>query len=543
MANIRAMVPFNMTLMHLTAEKLKGVKPVTSNDIYETVGGNLHEEGLFSISIFGRLGSEERDTRFSYIDLGTTIFHPVIWRTLIQLKGLYEGILNGTVYARFDETLGDFVPTNELQGQTGYAFFVDHWRKIQFQRSRSALRDVRLAVVDKYAKMAMTDKVLVLPAGLRDIEVDDAGRTKVGEVNTFYRKLLGASKTVADTKAHTNVASLNQARLTMQRAFNDAFDFFTVMLEGKKGFLQNRWGARRIASGTRNVISAMNASTPLLGGSRGPKFTDTIVGLYQMAQAAMPITIFCLRTKYLEPIFSLGDNKAYLVNPKTLKGEIVQLEPPVFDAWQTNEGLEKYLNNFQEVTIRQKPVMVDDYYLALIYKGPDGTFKVFHSIDELPEGLDKKHVHPISNAELLYLSGFDRWKHLHCFITRYPITGTGSTYPSTVYLKTTTEGEARRELDDHWTAYPGDEHLALEFPRADVKTFIDSLVLQAQRLQGLGGDFDGDTCSFNVVYTEEANAACHSYLNSKNAYADPRGGLKASSATLTAELVLRSMTA
>jgi hypothetical protein len=543
MANIRAMVPFNLSLMHLTAEKLKGIKPVTSNDIYETAGGNLHEDGLFSISIFGRLGSEERDTRFSYIDLGVQIFHPVIYRTLIQLKGLYEGILNGTIYARFDTSVKDFVPTNELQGRTGYAFFMEHWKEIEFQRSRSALRDVRLAVIDKYKDRATTSKVLVLPAGLRDIEVDDSGRTKVGEVNTFYRKLIGASKTVADTQAHTNAASLNQARLTMQRAFNDAFDFFTNMLEGKRGFLQNRWGARRIASGTRNVISAMNASTPLLGGKRGPKFTDTIVGLYQMAQAAMPITIFCLRTKYLESIFGLGDGKAYLVNPKTLKGEIVQLDAPTFDAWQTNEGLEKYLNTFQEITIRQKPVMVDDYYMALVYRGPDGTFKVFHSIDDLPEGFDKKHVTPITNCELLYLSGFDRWTKLHAFLTRYPITGTGSTYPASIYLKTTTEGEARRELDDEWKPYESDEHLALEYPRHDVKTFIDSLVIQSTRLEGLGADFDGDTCSFNVVFTEEANDACQTYLNSKNAYVDPRGGLKASSSTLTAELVLRSMTA
>jgi hypothetical protein len=543
MSNMRAMAPFNIELMDLTPEKLRGIKPVTSLDYYETVGGNLHEDGLFSVSIFGRIGDEARDQRFSYINLGTPIFHPVIYRTLVQLKGLYQGIMSGTIYARWDETLKDFVATNELQGKTGYAFFVEHWRDIQFQRTRSNLRDVRLKVIERYKDRAMTDKVLVLPAGLRDIEVGDDGRPVVGEVNTYYRKLLSVARTIHDTKSHTESPALNLPRMVMQQAFNEIFDYFTNMLEGKKGFLQNRWGARRIASGTRNVISAMNGSTPVLGGTRGPKFTDTIVGLYQMAQSIQPVTIFCLRTQYLESIFGIGDGKAYLVDPKTLKGQIVELDPSTFDAWTTNEGLEKFLNAFQEITTRKKPIMVEDYYLALIYRGPDKTFKIFSDIDKLPKHLDRKYVHPITPIELLYLSGYRIWHRYYGFVTRYPITGTGSTYPSSAYVKTTTEGEERRELDENWEPYPDHSYVALEFPRADVNTFVDSLVLSPTRLAGLGADFDGDTASWNCVMTEEAIEDCRKYLDSKNAYVDPRGGLRASSSTYTAELVLRSMTA
>jgi len=540
---LRAMVPFNLELMDLTAVKTAQLKPVTSLDYYETVGGNLHENGLFSVSIFGRVGDEARDQRFSYISLGTTIFHPVIYKTLVQVKGLYQGIMAGTIYAKWDDTLKDFAATNELQGQTGYAFFVAHWKNIVFQRTRSPIRDVRLKLIETYKDRAMTDKVLVLPAGLRDIEEGDDGRPVVGEVNTFYRKLLAIARTVGDAKGHTESASLNLPRQIMQQAFNDIFDYYTEMLQGKKGFLQNRWGARRIASGTRNVISAMNASSAYLGGKRAPKFTDSIVGLYQMAQAALPITIFALRTKYLETIFGLGDGKARLVDPKTLKGTIVPLEATTFDLWTTNEGLEKFINAFSEVTVRKRPLLIEGYYLALIYRGPDKTFKIFSDIDELPKGFNRKDVHPLTPVELLYLSGFDAYSRLTAFITRYPITGTGSTYPTTIYLKTTSDGEERRELDEHWKPYEDDEHLALEFPRADIKTFVDSLVISSTRLQGLSADFDGDTASFNVVFTDESTAAVKKYLSSKNAYVDPRGGLRASSSTLTSELVLRSMTA
>jgi hypothetical protein len=538
----RAMLPFNIEILKLEPRTLATMKPVTSLDYYENTNGQLHEDGLFSVSIFGRVGDELRDERFSYIDLGASIFHPAIYKTLVQLKGLYQGILLGTTYARWDEAQKDFVAADELHGKTGYGFFMEHWRDIEFHRTRSPLRDIRLKLIDKYQDRAMLDKILVLPAGLRDIEVGDDGRPVVGEVNTFYRKLLAVSRTVADSHASHDSPSLNLPRQVMQQAFNDTYEFFTRMLEGKKGFVQNRWGGRRIASGTRNVISAMNGSTALLGGPRAPKYNDTIVGLYQAAIALLPISIFHLRTHYLDDIFALGDGKARLVDPKTLKGVITSVSSLAFDKWTTNEGLEKVISNYGELTTRKKAVMVDDYYMALIYRGPDGTFRVFSDIDELPKHLSRKDVHPINYTELLYLSGYQVWNTYYGFVTRYPITGTGSTYPTSIYLKTTTVGEERRELGHDWQPL-GPDHVALEFPKADLDTFVDSLVLSPTRLEGLGADFDGDTCSLNMVYSRESLKSCQDYLNTKNAYVDPRGGLRASSSTFTAELVLRSMTA
>ncbi len=538
----REMLPFNIELFILEKSQLETMRPVTSLDYYENVNGQLHEDGLFSVTIFGRVGDEARDERFSYIDLHCTILHPVIHKTLVQLKGLYQGIMSGTLYARWDETLKDFVATDELHGKTGYGFFMDHWRNIQFHRTRSPLRDVRLKLIEQYKDRAVLDKILVLPAGMRDIEVGDDGRPVVGEVNTFYRKLIAVARTVGNRHGAHETEALNIPRTVMQTTFNEIYEYFTQMLSGKKGFVQNRWGGRRIASGTRNVISAMNASTALLGGPRAPKFTDTIVGLYQTAVGLLPITIYHLRTRYLDEIFGIGDGKAKLIDPKTFKGVITDVALDTFDKWTTNEGLEKIVQAYGELSTRKKAIMIDDYYLALIYRGLDKTFRVFYDIDELPSHLKRSDVHPINYTELLYLSGYRIWNKQHAFITRYPITGTGSTFPSTIYLKTTTEGEERQELGDDWQPL-GPEYVALEFPRNDLDTYVESLVLPSTRLAGLGADFDGDTCSANYIFTDEANQTCKDYLNSRNAYVDPRGGLKASSSTLTAELVLRSMTA
>ena len=53
--------------------------------------------------------------------------------------------------------------------------------------------------------------------------------------------------------------------------------------------------------------------------------------------------------------------------------------------------------------------------------------------------------------------------------------------------------------------------------------------------------FDGDTASFIAIYTD-AKQDIVKYLNSKNAYVDPIGGIRTSASVLTVDLFLRSFT-
>lgn len=65
--------------------------------------------------------------------------------------------------------------------------------------------------------------------------------------------------------------------------------------------------------------------------------------------------------------------------------------------------------------------------------------------------------------------------------------------------------------------------------------------MNSNRLARLGGDFDGDMMASMVVYSDEALQEQRSYLKTKAAYADPRGGLLASAAVPTVELVVLNM--
>lgn len=537
----RNLVPFNVSILELTPAKLQGIKPVTSLDIFDGVGNsNFHEEGLFSVSIFGKVGDERRSVRVSYINLKVSVFHPVIYRALVSLKRLYAGIMAGTEYVTWNSQLKDFERSNQLDGKTGFNLFVAHWKDIQFEETRSTSRDQNIKLIQKYKDKALTDKVVVMPAGMRDVEILADGRVQRDEINDFYTKLLAVANTVSASSVHTNPELLNITRSRTQALFNDLYDYLEAMVEGKKKLLQGKWAARRIQNGTRNVITAMDTSTPYLGAPGSMGFNHTALGLYQLLKGVLPVARYLLRNGFLSRVFTAPGQPAQLVNKKTLRCEPVGLKTYYFDRWMTDEGVEKVISSFAEEKIRHQPLEIEGHWLGLIYKGPDGTFKLMQDISELPPTRSREHVHPLTYCELLYLSCYTRLNQFPVFVTRYPVTGIGSIYPSLVYAKTTVKAETRRELNDQWEPMD-DDHIAYQFPLAG-QPFVNSLVPHSAHLKGLGADFDGDTSSANVVYADESIHEVKEFLTTKRAYVGTDGRFVSSTSVDTVNLVLHNLT-
>lgn len=480
-------LPFNITILDLTKEKIAPLHQVTSLDIFDGATNNFHEEGLFSVSIFGRTGEERRDNQFAYIQLKVKVFHPLIYKTLCTLRGLYQGIMSGTEYVTWDSEENDFKPSNELEGQTGFSYFLDHWENIDFKENKSSLRRDRIRLINKYKDIALTDKILILPAGLRDIDVSEDGRLHQDPINDLYRRIISINNVISASNYNTNDRSLDQSRKGIQRSFCEIYELLQSFVSGKKGFIQDKWASRKIFNGTRNVISAMDTSSPDLKSPRSLKLTDTVVGLYQHARAIDPITKSLLLNGFLSKVFGSVNGKAILTNKKTYKSEYVTVSNKDFDRWNTEEGLTKVLGGFADATQRHRSVVIGDHYLGLIYLGPEMVFKMFSNIDDLPSHFDRKHVFPITFCQLIYLSGYRDWNKYPALITRYPVTGLGSIYPSTAYVKTTIKSEIRKELDDNWEPI-GDDHIAYEFPITSVETFIDTMAPHLSNLSALGGD-------------------------------------------------------
>lgn len=533
-------VPFNVWLMELTAQKLQAVKPVTVLDIFDGGTTNFHDDGLFSTIIFGRAGSIERDTRFSYIDLRVDIFHPLMYSELCSLKALYKGIMAGKAYALWDDKDKDFVASDPTSGDTGFYFFLKHWKQIKFKRTGSDIRDDRIKFVETYRDKCMCSKVLVVPAGIRDLSFDESGRPKEGEVNELYRKLLSISNAVTTTTSGAT-SILDNSRMSMQNAFNAVYEFFENLIRGKGGFQQERWGSRRVYNGTRNVITAMKTSAAKIGAVNAPTHNNTVLGLYQTLKGTLPLAKHLILNGYLKTVFNSADGYAMLVNKASLVRERVTVPSKTVDRWTTTAGIEEVINSFENFDIRLKPIMVEDHYLGLVYRGPDKTFRVFGDIGELPETLDKAYVFPLTLCELLYTSGYRRWNTLGVYPTRYPVAGTGSIYPSIPYVVTTTKAEIRRELNSDWQPLD-DSYLAPEYPTFERAAFSETMAVHPSRIAGLTADYDGDMCSGNYVYTDNAVEEVHKRLQSAAAYVDSNGGLQASPYYETVNRVLQVMT-
>lgn len=532
-------VPFNVSLLELTPAKLQGLKPVRVLDIYDGAGSNFHEDGLWSVSIFGRVGDERRNHRFSYIDIKVPIFHPAVYRALIQLKRLYGGIMSGNEYAVWDEETKDFERSNSIEGQTGFKFFLDHWKNIDYGSTQSVSRDFNVRLIKQYGDKSLTDKVIVMPAGLRDAERDGT-RTRVDEINDFYQKLLRVSNTITQAAVKNNPEIINTARFSLQTTFNQLYDYIENMIQGKKKLLLGKWASRRIMNGTRNVITSMNTAVPYLGAPGGVNFNSTEVGLYQAAKGCLPITLYQLRTGFLAKVFPEVGQPVRLVNKKTLKSESVSLRSQYYDRWMTNEGLEQVVTSYGEEDMRHRYLEIEGRYLALVYKGPDGTFKIIQDIDEVPEGRSKKDVTPITFCELIYASVYRQIKDTPVFVTRYPVTGIGSIYPSLTVLRTTVKAEKRRMLGEDWEPLD-DSYIAYQWPIRG-EAFINSLIPHSSKLAGLGADFDGDTSSANFTYADESRAEVMKFLKKRKAYVGTNGKFISSTAVDTVAFVMYNMT-
>lgn len=527
-------VPFNITLMSNNRNVLRNLQPVTSTDVFEGASKKLNDQGLFSTTLFGRMGEERRANTFSYIDLRTDIMHPILYKNIEKVATFYTLICSGTAYAKWDEKTKTFIESDQVEGETGFGFFMKHFKDIQFERNDSERRNLRIDVLDKFRQSAVYDFILVIPAGIRDIEEDQkSGRMKQGEVNEFYRNLIGLSKNI-DTTFKDNKFN-DGTKLLMQRNFNAIYDLLFSYLEGKRGLTQEKFSKRKIENGTRSVLAVLDLAVEDMRGEGALGMESAIAGLFQTSKAILPLTQNAFKHELIMSAFS-GDGYAEVLNTKTLALETRVVDSKTRNRYMTEDGINDWLNKFENASIRHKPVLISNGYLALVYKDEKG-FKIIRDIRNVPESKLEK-VSPMTYAELLYYLIKPKLDGHYGWVTRFPYTGIDSTTPNKVYLKTTEQGQELREYNYNWeidetsTNYP-------EWPIVGGK-FIETLQVHPSQLKGKGADFDGDTGSMEITYSDESKKELDEYFdNLDNYFVD--GKIAGFGSTDTLEWVLRSM--
>ncbi len=213
------------------------VQEIKSNKIY--IGSNrneLHKEGIFSQEIFGRLGSVKRKKVFGYIDLKTKLIHPEAFKILTSINTDLTKLISGKENYIINKE-GNLILDNE-NGKTGIVFFINNFNNINF----SILKTTNPKNIDyilKYKEHVLIDKYLVIPAGIRDIQIGATGSNLIehSEINNLYIKLLNQVNMAISLELIDEEMSIDLIK-NVQKTLNSINDWFKSKIKGKYGIIR-----------------------------------------------------------------------------------------------------------------------------------------------------------------------------------------------------------------------------------------------------------------------------------------------------------------
>lgn len=514
---------FNIRLMD--TEKYMSVnrlKPVTTSLIKLPSTNTFHPDGFFSEEIFSQIGTEQRFTQLGYIKLNTAILHPIIYKIFVDSSALYKEIMSSRTFARFDLESSDFVRVDNVEEtsdevDTGYAFFMRYIEAIKLKDTGSPKRQDDIELLNKYKKEKILYNHIVLPAGVRDISLDDNGVMIQDDINKLYSVLLSYTNSIPE---NTTSHLYDTVRYQMQLKAYEIYAYIRGITDGKRGFFQGQYTARKITLGTRNVISAANYNVKNIKDPQLLKSDEVKLGLYQTMKGMQPLLVYGIRNYLIDPIFTNNPNITTipLINPKTLELEYKDISDEVRLRFTSENGIGKMINNFLSTEQRDKSVTVrtadnKNYYMCLVYDLGDRVyyFKSLSDLRVLLRHIDKTKIRPLRYSEIFYVITHSVSLGKHVLVTRYPVLGERSVCVSKIHLCTTNPSRVVKlynllDQNQSYITYP-------EYPVFG-NDYIDTTILSVYKLAGLGADFDGDMVSVNFVLTQEANAECNEFLNS-----------------------------
>ena len=521
--------PFNIAILDVNKFIREfNVQEVTSAFIRESSSNQFHPEGLFSEQIFGQIATEKRSRTSGFISLNCRVFHPVIFQNLLSIKKFYGEIMAGTSYAIWDPSLGDFVraSSSEEGADTGYTFFLNHVDDIVFRRNNSLRRSDKIDVIEKYKATRLVDKMVVIPAGIRDLR-DDAGKMEKDSINSLYASLM--SNTRAMTKGADTNPLFDSVHYIIQKKVLEIYDYISMMVSGKRGFFEGKYQHRNIARATRNVVTATNLDATSPDSPQYHKVDETKVPLFQAAKGAANALVYWYKTIFYDQVIGMSSDNVPLINTENLRLEYVQIDSKDRDKLLTAEGIEKTIDRFRDPFNRFKPVTakVSDaagktkfYYLFMVYDIGDKVYIVrnvseFKTLwEQAGKTYDATKMRPLTNAEMLYIAAYSALNGTCGTVTRYPVLDNQGIYVSKTHVMSTMPARIVRlcrDIED-----TPEDIILPEYPIFG-KKFVDALMLHPTRLKSLGADFDGNCLvgetEVEVRFTDDFIAGCREFCH------------------------------
>ena len=210
------------------------LRPVTSGK-YQVGSKKIDPEGLFSEEIFGRIATDERKKRFGYVNLKTNIIHPEAWSLVCGINTVISKLLNKKATYTITEN-GDLIQSDT--GNNGVSYFISIFDQINFDKFKNKQK---VEFLKKHKNEIIINKLLILPAGIRDIQIGkgtDYIRMESSEINKLYTKLISQTHSIPDEMDAMPEELLNTMVQNIQRTCLDINQWIKDRMKGKRGVLR-----------------------------------------------------------------------------------------------------------------------------------------------------------------------------------------------------------------------------------------------------------------------------------------------------------------
>lgn len=431
------MQPFNIQILDPeTYIPRKNALPITSHSIYESSSNRLHPDGFFSEVIFGQIGSRDRLVRHGYINLHTKVITPHLFKVICSLKNYYKDIMSGKTYAYFDKKEKELIRStiDDPNADTGFSFFIKMLPLIEFRKNDSTNRNDKIDLLTKYKDLLLMDKMIVLPAGLRDIR-ESNGRVTTEDINKFYYSLLSLTQVLPEQETDDKI--FDGIRYQIQCKVQQIYNYIIDIMDGKGGFAQSKYAARSVALSNRNVITAA-PMTRITSPDDVNMFRagEILVPLFQAMKSAVPLVVNRLSAIFMQETFDMQSTTTAIVDKHTLNLQYCEMEMSELKKFTTAEGLESLINGFRNsevhklpVTIKVKPGQLSNKetegYLLLVYDDGQNIY-TFKNAAEFMTMYRKADSYTLEGIDLSKLDKFDSNKFV--ILGSICITAYGATY-------------------------------------------------------------------------------------------------------------------
>ena len=464
-------------------------------------------QGILSYDIFG-ISKGDRKTTFGYIDLGRPFLHPHIYTHV--LKRMFRGIVHiVSGQRRYIVKDGELIEDAE-NGWTGLDSLYKNWEKIDWDKSKSSNERSITLLKQLPRTEAFVTKWIVCPPAYRDVilsgTVDNS--LHVNELNKMYTNLIRNVNLLAEGGAFAAQSYATQDKV--QTILGGIYDYFKDQVSSKTGLIRKYLMGKTVDFGTRSVISAPTYNKETMAENM-VDIDHTALPIAQCCSTFYPFIESWLKGLFTREIIN-NPNLIAFYDPKKEKEIVATMKNPELQ--------------FSEKNIRK---MINDYVF-----NPNNRFKII-TVNALIPGEEKDREikaymlmkgekvtgsetlvpfnRPMTITDILYMACVEVCEKRHVMITRYPVGTDKGIIMQKIRVQST---KNHIKVIFNGKEYPYYPDIDLNIPTEKVGVqFIDTAVFSNSMLDGMGGDYDGDTVFVRGLWTDEANKEAEDIMNRK----------------------------